>query len=564
MVDPHRPVLILGAGINGAAVARELLLNCVPVCVVDQADICAGATACSSRLIHGGLRYLEYGELDLVRESLAERSRLLRLAPQYVRPLRLYIPTSSRFSGLGRAIIQWLRLPPGRACARGFWLVQWGLWLYDLLARDSQLGTRDVHHLNDAGVPRISGRRYRWLSSYSDSQVMYPERFVMALFEDAQRLAAEHGVPFQLFPYHRANRDGHVITIVRNGGSNEPGETSQVITSIEPCAIINATGAWVDHTLQGLDVSSRRLMGGTKGSHLVTFHKPLADSLRGQGVYAEASDGRPVFILPLGQATLIGSTDIRFEFSPEEAVATEEEIEYLLDAVNTVLPDVQFTRDDVAFHYCGVRPLPYVQQCAPAGVTRRHWLEENSQLEVPLYSLIGGKLTTCRSLAEQTVATLLKRLDLPVRANTRDRVIPGGEDYPAVPAQQYAQLSLRFGLQEDQLVYLWGLFGTRVHAILEEISTSDSPSAEDWDSLDGTRLPRVVARWVIRNEWVTTLCDLVERRLMLLYAQPLSGNCLFELARLMVEQDLISADDVDAQVRICMERLTRHYGKQVT
>jgi glycerol-3-phosphate dehydrogenase len=131
-VADERHVLILGAGINGAALARELVLNGVPVVVVDSADLCSGASAYSSRLIHGGLRYLEYGEFDLVRESLAERNRLLRLAPQFVRPLRLFIPATNRFGGAATQVARFLGHWGGKPSpgGRGLYVVRAGLWMY--------------------------------------------------------------------------------------------------------------------------------------------------------------------------------------------------------------------------------------------------------------------------------------------------------------------------------------------------------------------------------------------------------------------------------------------------
>ena len=165
-----QPVLILGAGINGAALARELVLNGVPVWVVDKADIASGATAASSRLIHGGLRYLEYGELDLVRESLDERARLLRLAPQFVEPLRLYIPLTHRTGSFWRSVMRFFgaarssflsRLAlPGRR-ERGLWLVRMGLWLYDRFARDPEFPESSVVRVGEPGTPqarRLSAR----------------------------------------------------------------------------------------------------------------------------------------------------------------------------------------------------------------------------------------------------------------------------------------------------------------------------------------------------------------------------------------------------------------------
>ena len=185
-------MLILGAGINGAAIAREFLLNDVPVYLVDRADIASGATSYSSRLIHGGLRYLEHGEFSLVRESLAERTRLLHLAPDYVTPLRFYIPITARWSGWGQAASRFLGLPARsqRHVPRGLLLVGTGLRFYDLFARGTTLPGRSIHRAGDGHLPAVHAR-YRWLCSYSDAQMGFPERFVVALLDDARRIAAD-------------------------------------------------------------------------------------------------------------------------------------------------------------------------------------------------------------------------------------------------------------------------------------------------------------------------------------------------------------------------------------
>ncbi len=529
-----KPILILGGGINGAAVARELVLNRVPVCLVDSADLASGATAYSSRLIHGGLRYLEYGEFALVRESLAERSRLLRLAPQFVRPLQLFIPVQQRLGGLRRSALKFFGWgETGETGTRGLWLVRAGLWMYDTYAKDSQLPKRSTHAVTDSDVPPVDRTKYRWLCSYYDAQILYPERFVIALLEDARQLATEHGVAFDVYTYYRATLRDRTVEIRRESRSPVSprpetaslGETrlrgerkagDSPVMTFEPAAIINATGAWVDRTLAKLNVPSRQLMGGTKGSHFVTSHAGLRDALAGRGIYAEASDRRPVFVLPLENSTLVGTTDLPYQESPETAVATEDELAYLLAAANRVFPDLTLARNDIDLHYSGVRPLPYVGPANPAVVTRRHWVEENSESAVPLFSIIGGKLTTCRSLAEVTVAAVLRRLGTQPTANSRDRVIPGGE------------------------------LDTR-----------------DGDALADTSLSCARARHVIRNQWVTRLSDLVERRLMLLYDPKLSERCLRQLAGLMAEEGLLRESDIDDEVRSCIERLKTHYGKQL-
>ncbi len=553
-------VLILGAGINGAALARELALNGAEVWIVDRADICSGATAYSSRLIHGGLRYLEYGELALVRESLGERRRLRRLAPQFVRPLELFIPLASRWGGLGTSALRFLRLDSwrrqSRPSPRGLWLVRLGLWLYDRYAQDRTLPTHRVHDARRLAVDGLDRAKYRWLCSYHDCQIPYPERFVLALLEDARRLARAAGVGFELLNYHEARLAGTTVEI-RAVGESEP---CAPVCLLEPAAIVNATGAWVDQTLKRLQVDSPRLIGGTKGSHFLTANRRLAAALAGRGIYAEAADGRPVFILPLAQNTLIGTTDEPYENSPEHAVASRRELEYLVEVVNDILPGVGLSAGDIDMHYSGVRPLPYCGDAEPAGITRRHWLQRHAGTAVPLFSVIGGKLTTCRSLAEEAAATILASCGERVSCNSRDRVLPGGERYPEDPTQESAELdrlARRFGMDRPAVESVWALCGTRTEAVLAEL---DELAAE---SLDGTNIPRSFARWVIENEWPRTLSDLVERRLMLLYEPALSERCLRQLAELLAERGVLPPRGVDDEVRRTIERLRDHYGKRV-
>ena len=547
------PVLILGGGINGAAIARELAVEGFGVCLVDTADLAYGATAYSSRLIHGGLRYLEYGEFDLVRESLAERTRLLKLAPQYVRPLKLFVPVERRFTGLGKTLARFLRMeragggtktvPP-----RGLWLVRMGLRMYDMYARDPSLPTHATHAATDPAAPRVDPQRYRWLCSYYDAQVRYPERLVVALLDDARRAAAEHGSTFEVFTYHEATLAGQTATIRPRAGG-------EAVRSFEPAAIVNATGAWVDDTLQRLAVSSPKLMGGTKGSHLLSASPRLREALGGSAVYAEASDGRPVFVLPLGPDwTLIGTTDLRYEGDPGDAVCTVAERDYLIDTVNRILPAARLAAADIEWHYSGVRPLPHVGASSTAAVTRRHWLQEHAGAAVPLYSVIGGKLTTCRSLAESTVDTLAARLERPRQSSTRERPLPGAESYPAEDptlAARQQRLAVATGCSAAQIAAMWALCGPRIEQIVIEF---DDPSREN---VPGTHLPTAFVRWVIEHEWATRLADLVERRLMLLYEPQLSRHCLTRLA------ELLKCNDVEGEVATVERRLRDHFGKQL-
>jgi glycerol-3-phosphate dehydrogenase len=526
---PSSPVLILGAGINGAALARELALNGVNVVVVDNRDIAAGATAYSSRLIHGGLRYLEYGDFALVRESLGERTRLLRLAPQFVRPLRLFIPVRNRFGGFVAAARRFLgqkERPEPRGAAdskaplhRGLWTVRFGLWLYDRYARDPTLPKHESHRPTDADVVPVDNSKYRWVCSFSDAQVVYPERFTIALLSDGRRIAAEQGSEFTVLTYHEASLRNGAVSIRRVG-------QSEVVREFQPAAIINATGAWVDHTLQSLGIESKRLMGGTKGSHFVTSHARLQTLLAGRAVYTEAPDSRPIFILAFVNGTLIGTTDEPFEGDPADAVATPRELEYLVTAVNDVFPDLRLSTDDIDMHYAGVRPLPFSEAATPGAISRRHWLEPHPHSAVPMFSIIGGKLTTCRSLAEEAAGTILKRLGLEQRANSQNREL------------NELETSLAFSSK----------------------SSSATPQAP---CLSGTKIPLGAIRKVIANEWVTKLDDLVERRLMLLYDPSLSRAALEQLADLLVEAGLLSPAEKPSAVNAVIDRLATHFGKRV-
>lgn len=513
----NQPVLILGAGINGAAVARELVLNNVPVIVVDSHDIASGATSRSSRLIHGGLRYLEYGDFALVRESLAERERLLRLAPQFVQPQRLFIPVRRRFGGLIESARRFLgRKPRTEAGERGLWTVRLGLWLYDLCAGRGLLPRSSVHRNARGDAPPVDPHQFRWLCAYSDAQMLFPERFVVALLEDARRAAQAKDVEFHVYTYHRAKLDEERVQI-------EPLDGIRVHRELHPAAIVNATGAAGDLTLGELGVRARRLFGGTKGSHFVTFHPGLRTALGPSGVYAEAADGRLIFVLPFGDGVLVGTTDEFFDGDPDRAVATEPELAYLLRLVNEVFPEIRLTRDDIALHYAGVRPLPVTTEATPAAVSRRHAIAESAAGPIPMFTLIGGKLTTCRAFAEEVTDCVLARLQLPRVTDTRDRPLVDRE--PTHNCQQSQEL------------------------------------------LHGTSFPLKYVRHVIEHEWVTQLEDLVERRLMLVFQPELSRRTLSHLAEMLVAaRDPSSgktSDTVESIVDACEARLKEIYGRHV-
>ncbi|MCC7423361.1 MAG: glycerol-3-phosphate dehydrogenase/oxidase [Planctomycetaceae bacterium] len=565
-------VIILGAGVNGCSVARELVLNGVSTWVIDANDIGFGASSKSSRLIHGGLRYLEYGEFRLVQESLEERGRLRRLAPHFVRPLRLFIPVKSRLSGLAASALRFMgatrlgfmkNLTRKFRRARGLWLVDLGLAFYDWFAAGPEFPKHTVHELGAPGTPEIDSHRCRWLAAYSDAQMWGTERFCVALLDDARSVARERSLDFRVVTHADVSWDAG--TLVITAGQATGSTDSMTAFRVRPELLVNATGAWGDRTLAGLNIPSPPLFGGTKGSHFLTWNRRLASALRGQGVYAEANDGRLVFLLPHGEAVLVGTTDERFDGPPEEAVASDAEIDYLIGMVNRLMPQVALTRDDIAMHYSGVRPLPRAEGTT-ASVSRDHAVVPAREDGTTVLTLVGGKLTTSRAFGESVADEVLRRLGAVRTADTRERVVPGNADYPrdvGTLERRIATLVERSGLTLQSAREVWTLFGTESERVLSECGLDDC-TAERAEVIEGTAIPTSVVRWIVRNEWVATLEDLVERRLMLVFGRQLSQETLESVARCLVAEEKLADDDVERAIAATNARLLAYYGRHVT
>ncbi len=650
MPIPPAPVLILGAGVNGICVARELVLNGVPVWLVDTNDIGFGATAKSSRLIHGGLRYLEYGDFRLVAESLHERDRLLRLAPQFVSPLRLHIPVRRRLGGFIAAGLRFLGLSRtrlgqwiGSGGGRGLMTVRFGLWFYDMLARSKRVPRHSVHRTG-AGGPSFPVEKYPWSCAYFDAQMERPERFCIALLQDIEETAKAQGTEFRLLTYHRAvlasrsvglsPRENHgtefawVKTHATEAGcveiwpvghrmapltptlsptaesvskiSSPVGEREQEESRtgtfpppphstlhLTPSLIINATGAWGDWTLKDLPMQAPQLFGGTKGTHLFTHHAGLTEALGGDAVYAEASDGRLVFLIPLDNGVMIGTTDERFDQRPEMARSTEAEVAYLLKLTNELFPQVAITASDIHATCAGIRPLPYSDSSKTAAISRDHQIDRREIDGVPVWTLIGGKLTTCRAFGELVADQVLTQLGRERTVSTRDRVVPGGENHPADRAgleNELQTLAAATGHSVETCRAVWRLVGSRAKVVLTRIESQSVLAGEAAGSvaffsekgcpvseqkatmanpnlIAGTVLPREFVRAIIREEWVTTLEDLIERRLLLALEPILARETLHDLAELLIEErgsDL----PLEAMVETTIQRLRSFYGRR--
>ncbi len=477
---------VIGAGVNGAGIARDAALRGLSVIVLERADVCSGTSWASSRLIHGGLRYLEYGEVPLVFESLRERRNLRRIAPHLIRPLSLCIPIYE-------------------SARRGRFLIRLGLTAYDLLSIGKSLPGHEMLSKSEAldSAPGLEAGGLRGAARYFDAQVTYAERLVL------ENLLAARDAGARIATY------APVISLETKNDETENDGLSLVYHDsrtwqdrrVEARVVVNAAGPWVDEVLASSGKPSRRLIGGTKGSHIVVGR---FDGAPGEAFYVEAeSDGRPFFILPWNGMFLIGTTDIRYDGDPADTRASSEEVEYLLSETNRVFPSAGLTTDDVFYTYSGVRPLPYHEAGPESAITRRHIVTENREIGAGLLSIVGGKLTTYRELAEQTVDRVAKRLGKTLPAcRTHDSALPGAS---GIEEARRALTALGV-LREDGVERLLSIYGGRAAGIA---GLAESDPAQRRLIGDGSGILAAELTFVARQEMPHTLADIVYRRTML-------------------------------------------------
>jgi glycerol-3-phosphate dehydrogenase len=373
-------VVIFGAGVNGAGVFRDLCVQGVDCLIVDKADFGSGTSAAPSRLIHGGLKYLETGEFGLVAQSTLERNLLLRNAPHCVEPLPTFIPVFSWTKGIWAA----LRTLTGSTTAprsRGAVLVKIGLRLYDFFGARNRvmpnhrflLRKRALREMPHVTPDIVAG------GIYYDAKVSRPERLVYELVTDG--LQANQNALATNFTRLLSSTDG-ILTFQRPDGSS---------FAVRPKLVINAAGPWIDTANASLGAPSK-MIGGTKGSHILLDHPELVKSLNGHMIYFEADDGRICLVYDYLGLAMVGSTDIPAS-DPDSVRCEEPEIEYFLESVRALLPSLRFSRDQVVYTYSGIRPLPASDASSPGLISRDHSapvLEPSEDRPFPVISLVGG------------------------------------------------------------------------------------------------------------------------------------------------------------------------------
>ncbi|AXY23564.1 Aerobic glycerol-3-phosphate dehydrogenase [Komagataeibacter saccharivorans] len=470
-------LLVVGGGINGTGIARDAAGRGASVVLVEQDDLASHTSSASTKLIHGGLRYLEYYEFRLVREALIEREKLLRIAPHIIWPMRFVLPYTPQ--------------------ARPAWMLRLGLFLYDHLAPNMTLPRCKSldFRTNSAGRP-LNGTLARGFA-YSDGWVQ-DSRLVVLNAMDAQARGADIRTRTRLVKARRVDGVWEAEIEDTRDGSR---------TTLRARALVNAGGPWVSEVLrERAQVSSTKQVRLVKGSHIVVprlFDGPQAYILQNP-------DKRIVFAIPYEQEfTLIGTTDVPWTQAPGHVEISPEEITYLCESVSRY-----FTRsvspDDVVWSYAGVRPLYDDAAKNASAVTRDYVLDVDTQGDqAPMLSIFGGKITTYRRLAEHAIEKLQPFLPvLSVPGWTADRVLPGGDLGEGGFDAAVARLSARAPFLDAKSC--WRLvrnYGSRAHDIV-----GDARSLADMGEQFGAGLSAREVEYLIASEWAQTTQDILWRR----------------------------------------------------
>jgi len=520
--------VVIGGGMAGAGVARDLALRGASVALFEKGDFASGTSSKSSKLIHGGLRYLELAEFRLVRESLREKKTLERLAPHLVRPLPFLVPVY-------------------RGSKRGLITVRIGMWLYDLLTPGKQTERfRVVPPVEALALePSIQAADLRGAGYYFDDLLLFPERLCL---ENALS-AARHGA--------RVHNYCEVEEVTRgprglDGVRVRDLLTGQVHTARAP-VIVNCAGPWVDRLreLAGVREAGARVLRTTKGIHC------LLPRMTEHAVYLSTADDRMIFVIPWRQFSMVGTTDTDFDGDPDRLWATREEVEYLLGAVRPALPDPRVTLDQVVYTYAGVRPLAFEEGSSASRVSRDHKVVVEGD-GGRFLSITGTKLTCFRSLAEEVGDRVMRALGRRVPSRTAELTLDGLDDEAGkIEARTWMDVSEEMaatGLSRETLEILVETYGrgfARVLALLRK--------PPDGAERLCPRNPEIVAQLhhAVREEMTVSLQDFLLRRTGIGQSPCLGLDCFESVGRRMGELAAWSPRRLQAELEAYQAQVER-------
>jgi glycerol-3-phosphate dehydrogenase len=543
-------VVILGAGVNGAGLFRDLCAQGVDCVIVDKADFGSGTSSAPSRLIHGGLKYLETGEFGLVAQSTLERNLLLRNAPHCVTPLPTIIPIFSWTKGIGAAM-RTLFGSKSAPRSRGALLIKAGLAIYDHYGSRGRVMPRHRMASRRRALRDLPALTKSIVATglYYDAKISQPERLVFELVGDG--LAAN--------PRSRAHPYTDLVSCADGALVFAP-QSGEPSFAVRPRLVVNAAGPWIDHVNAALGAPSK-MIGGTKGSHILLRHDELIKALKGQMIYFEADDGRICLVYDYLGLALVGSTDIPAD-NPDDVKADQGEIDYLMASIAALLPGLAFDPSQIVYAYAGIRPLPASNAATPGLISRDHSApvaEPAGTRPFPIISLVGGKWTTFRGFAEEVADSVLQRLGRARVTSTRTLPIGGGRDFPMdAPARErwLSSLASSTGLDAARLDELLSRYGSKAAEIAKAVAAS--PLRERYLGASGYGLAEIA--YIADHERVCHLADIVMRRTPLAITGALDRADLEAIAAIAGEVLHWEPDLVEAEVAAVVDQLReRHH-----
>ncbi len=473
-------LIVVGGGITGAGVARDAALRGLSCLLLEKGDFASGVTSKSTRLIHGGLRYLANFEIDLVAESLRERAILRKQAPYLIHPMPILIPIYKED-------------PHGRA------VMSIGIHLYDLLSHE-----KDIPHYFTSNrektlgfEPRLDREGLVGSALFYDNQVTMPERLVIENVISAREAGAT------LLSYVRVERIEEENTgVVVTAKETSTGRT----TRFRSKALINAAGPWIDKVRQAGNLDHRKIIFPTKGIHLVL------PKLSDQALFVTSRDGRMFFIIPFGGNSLIGTTDTKYSGDLDDVHADQDDVDYLLTESRRILPGMNLTKKSIFYSYAGIRPLAFSGR-SESKISRKHRVIREGRNN-RIITIAGGKLTTYRNMAKDAVDAACSVLGIRTHCSTDKIPLPGGlsMDYEQYLREAMPELASRYNVAPELVRHLIGCYGAQTEKVLELAATDPvlgeviSPESRD-----------VYAQvlYSIKEEGARTLSDIVLRRIPL-------------------------------------------------
>jgi len=527
--------VVIGGGMAGAGVARDLALRGASVALFEKGDFASGTSSKSSKLIHGGLRYLELFDFKLVRESLREKKTLERLAPHLVRPLPFLVPVY-------------------RGSKRGLITVRIGMWLYDLLTPGRERERFRVLRPLDALTlePSIQADDLRGAGYYFDDLLLFPERLCL---ENALS-AARHGA--------RVHNYCEVEAVTRGAGGIDGVRVRDLLTgrvhTVRASVVVNCAGPWVDRLreMAGMSDAGKRVLRTTKGIHC------MLPRMTERAVYLSTADDRMIFVIPWREFSMVGTTDTDFDGDLDRLSATRAEVEYLLDAVRPALPDPRVAFDQVIYTYAGVRPLAFEEGAPASKVSRDHKVVVEGP-EGRFLSITGTKLTCFRSLAEQVGDHVMRALGRSERSRTATLTLDGlDEEAGKIEVRAWMDVSADMaatGLSRETMQTLVEIYGRAYPRVLDLVRKLPDGTARLCPSN-----PDIVAQLhhALTEEMTVSLQDFLLRRTVIGQSACLGLDCYEAIGRRMSGLAGWSSRRLDAELEAygaAVERSVRFRSK---